>query len=641
MSDGVRLSARVWMPVDAGEQPVPAVLEHLPYRKRDGTCKRDEISHPWMAARGYAMVRVDMRGNGDSYGHMEDEYTTRELADACEVINWLAVQDWCNGRVGMQGISWGGFNCLQTAALQPEPLKAVISICSTVDRFADDIHYKGGCLLNENLGWSSTMWAYSSRPPDPALREDWRDIWMERLEREPFLIANWLKHQRRDGFWEHGSVCEDYSKIKAKVLAIGGWADGYKNAVPALVENLDGAKGITGPWVHLYPHIAVPEPRIGFLQEAKRWWDKWLKGLETGVESDPAFRGYVMEGYRPSRFNAPRAGVWIADEATGGARRVLPLGADGQLGAAGAFEVLVASPQSCGLAGGEYYAIGRGPELSADQRGDDVYSAVWTGAPLTAGVDIVGRPSVRLALRSDTAQGQICVRLNHVHPDGASTRMSFAVLNLTHRTSSAAPEPMPVGEVVEVELALDHMAYRVPAGHRIAVAVSTAYWPLVWPAPEAGAVTVTGGALHLPERALAQADEWHFEQAEGAEGWQVEELRAPRSERHEVTDHGSGLITLTITDDFGKRRDVAHGLISGGVSRETWVIHPDDPLSALGRTHWTEETERDGLALRTETFAEMTSDAGFFYVTGRLEAYENDVLVYARDVQDRVARDMM
>ena len=641
MSDGVRLSARVWMPVDAGEHPVPAVLEHLPYRKRDGTCRRDEISHPWMAARGYAMVRVDMRGNGDSYGHMDDEYTAQELADACEVINWLAAQDWCTGNVGMQGISWGGFNCLQTAALQPAPLKAVISICSTVDRFADDIHYKGGCLLNENLAWSSTMWAYSSRPPDPALRADWREIWMERLAREPFLIANWLKHQRRDAFWQHGSVCEEYSKIKAKVLAIGGWADGYKNAVPALVENIDGAKGITGPWVHLYPHIAVPEPRIGFLQEAKRWWDTWLKGLETGVESDPAFRGYVMEGYRPSRFNAPRAGVWIADEATGGAPRALPLGADGALGGAGAFEVPIASPQSCGLAGGEYYAIGRGPELSADQRADDAYSAVWTGAPLAAPVDIVGRPKLRLTLRSDTPQGQICVRLNHVHPDGASTRMSFAVLNLTHRKSSASPEPMPVGEAVEIELVLDHMAYRVPAGHKVAVAVSTAYWPLIWPAPEAGAVTVTGGMLHLPTRDLAAADEWHFEEPEGAAGWQTEELRAPRNEKHEVTDHETGLITLTITDDFGKRRDVAHGLVSGGVSRETWVIHPDDPLSALGRTHWTEETERAGLALRTETFAEMTSDATYFYVTGRLEAYENDVLVYARDVQDQVKRDMM
>ncbi|MFY9466427.1 MAG: peptidase S15, partial [Lentibacter algarum] len=124
-------------------------------------------------------------------------------------------------------------------------------------------------------------------------------------------------------------------------------------------------------------------------------------------------------------------------------------------------------------------------------------------------------------------------------------------------------------------------------------------------------------------------------------GWQTEELRAPRNEKREITDHETGLITLIINDDFGKRRDSAHGLVSGGVSRETWVIHPDDPLSARGSTHWTEETERDDIILRTETFAEMKSDLNTFYLSGRLEAYENNVLIYERDVEEAIARDMM
>ena len=127
---------------------------------------------------------------------MEDEYTEQELADAVEIIEWAAQQPWCNGRVGMMGISWGGFNALQVAALAPDPLKAVVTLCSTDDRYADDIHYKGGCLLNENLGWGATMWSYSSRAPDPALRpDDWRDMWLERLNAEPFLPSVWLKHQ--------------------------------------------------------------------------------------------------------------------------------------------------------------------------------------------------------------------------------------------------------------------------------------------------------------------------------------------------------------------------------------------------------------------------------------------------------------
>ena len=140
MSDGCRLSARLWRPLDAAGDPVPVILEYLPYRKRDGTCARDALTHPWFARRGYACLRVDMRGNGDSEGVMEDEYTAQEQADAVEVIAWAAAQPWCNGNVGMMGISWGGFNGLQVAALRPGPLKAVISLCSTVDRYADDIH---------------------------------------------------------------------------------------------------------------------------------------------------------------------------------------------------------------------------------------------------------------------------------------------------------------------------------------------------------------------------------------------------------------------------------------------------------------------------------------------------------------------
>ncbi|TJV20271.1 MAG: CocE/NonD family hydrolase, partial [Mesorhizobium sp.] len=144
----------VWMPADAADDPVPAILEHLPYRKRDGTIFRDQLTHPYFAGYGYASIRVDMRGNGDSEGLMDDEYSEQELQDACDVIAWAAAQPWCNGNVGMMGISWGGFNCLQVAAKQPPALKAVISLCSTVDRYADDIHYKGGCLLIENFGWA-------------------------------------------------------------------------------------------------------------------------------------------------------------------------------------------------------------------------------------------------------------------------------------------------------------------------------------------------------------------------------------------------------------------------------------------------------------------------------------------------------
>ena len=235
LSDGCRLAARLWLPEDAEAQPVPAILEYLPYRKRDGTAGRDALTHPYLAGHGYACVRVDMRGNGDSDGLMLDEYLPQEQDDALEVIAWLAAQPWCTGAVGMMGISWGGFNALQVAMRRPPALKAIVTLCSTVDRYADDIHYKGGCLLGENLGWAATMLAYSSRPPDPLLvGQRWRPMWLNRLAHEPVLIDTWLRHPTRDAYWRHGSVCESWGSVQAATLAVGGWNDAYRNAVPRL-----------------------------------------------------------------------------------------------------------------------------------------------------------------------------------------------------------------------------------------------------------------------------------------------------------------------------------------------------------------------------------------------------------------------
>ena len=183
LSDGVRAAAKIWLPEDAEVHPVPAILEMIPYRKRDGTVFRDERMHPWVAAHGYACIRVDIRGSGESEGLLTDEYLPREQRDGLEIIDWLSRQAWCSDAVGMTGISWGGFNALQLAALQPPALKAIITLCSTDDRYADDVHYMGGCLLNENPAWSADRFTWGALPPDPQLvSRRWRAMWLERLE---------------------------------------------------------------------------------------------------------------------------------------------------------------------------------------------------------------------------------------------------------------------------------------------------------------------------------------------------------------------------------------------------------------------------------------------------------------------------
>ncbi|WP_259338545.1 CocE/NonD family hydrolase, partial [Clavibacter phaseoli] len=302
MPDGARLHARVWAP--ATDEPLPALLEYLPYRLDDWTAPRDSERHPWYAAHGYASIRVDIRGTGSSDGLFVDEYSAQELDDGVAVIEWIAAQDWCTGAVGVFGISWGGFNGLQLAARAPEALKAVVTVCSTDDRFDDDVHYMGGAVLGIDMAaWGATMFAFNSRPPRPEVVGDgWVERWRERLEANRPMTPTWLAHQERDDYWRHGSVCEDYSAIDAAVLAVGGWADPYRDAVLRLVENLSSpAKGIIGPWSHQYPDRGLaPGPSIGFLQETLRWWDRWLKGVDTGVEADPALRAFVSDSEPPA-----------------------------------------------------------------------------------------------------------------------------------------------------------------------------------------------------------------------------------------------------------------------------------------------------------------------------------------------------
>ncbi|MER8865102.1 CocE/NonD family hydrolase [Mesorhizobium sp. M0751] len=640
MPDGCRLSARVWMPADAADDPVPAILEHLPYRKRDGTIYRDQLTHPHFAGHGYASIRVDMRGNGDSEGLMGDEYSEQELQDACDVIAWAAAQPWCNGNVGMMGISWGGFNCLQVASKQPAALKAVISLCSTVDRYADDIHYKGGCLLIENFGWASTMLSYSSRPPDPLLAGDnrWRDLWLTRLENQPFLAPQWLKHQHRDAYWKRGSICEDYSAIHAAVLSIGGWHDGYRNTISHLAANIEApVKGIVGPWIHKYPHYAAPEPRIGFLQEALRWWDHWLKDIDTGVEADPAYRAYLMDSVRPARWHPERPGRWVAESEWPSPNiktQEVELIAEGN-------HAIVASPQNCGLAGGEYFPFTFGPELPGDQRPDDALSVCFDQPVLIEAIDIVGAPEVVVRVSSDRRQANIAVRLCDVHPDGASELISYGVLNLTHRNSHEFPEALVPAETVSARVVLDQCAYRVPAGHRLRVAISNSYWPMIWPSPEPVRLELSAAALMLPLRPPATCDEVTFPAPEGATPWATETVRAANSERHVDRDEKTGMITLSIVDDFGEVRDLEHGLANGSVARETWSIHPDNPLSASGKTHWTQTLSRNEWSVRTEAFAEMRSDAQSFMVSARIEAYEGEKLVFERNFEEKIPRELL
>ncbi|MEQ9641619.1 MAG: CocE/NonD family hydrolase [Alphaproteobacteria bacterium] len=640
MPDGTRLSARLFLPRDADARPVPALLEYLPYRKRDFMRARDEPMHRWFAGHGYASVRVDVRGSGDSEGILEDEYSEQELADADRVIAWIAAQPWCDGGVGMMGISWGGFNALQVAARRPPALKAIITLCSSDDRYADDAHYMGGCLLNENIQWGTFLTLYSALPPDPRVvgEDRWRDMWRARLDAVRPFPAVWMQHQARDAYWRRGSVCEDYGAIEIPVYAVGGWADGYTNAIPRLMANLTGPKkALIGPWAHNYPQDGRPGPAIGFLQEAKRWWDRWLKGHENGIMDEPAVRVWLQDSVAPAPQHETWPGRWVAEPAWPTPEPlVFHLNAE-HLDAEPRppVELSVASPQGIGMRAGEWCGFGADGDMPRDQRPDDGGSLVFDSDPLSEPLELLGAPVVELDLKSDRPVAMLVARLCEVAADGASLRLSYGLLNLTHRDGHGEPKPLAPGTWYRVRLALNDMAHRLPAGHRVRLALSTTYWPIAWPAPEKATLTFrTGGStLALPVRP-ARSEDQHlapFETPASAPGGAVRGLTARQFRRKVEIDLASNEMVYSLQSDGGEldgatlARIDAVDLDVGFSHLKRFRIIETDPLSAQAEFSQRVLLRRDdGWRVRVTLSTRLTSTAEMFQFSGELSAFEGD-----------------
>jgi predicted acyl esterase len=640
LADGTRLAARIWLPADAEDDPVPAILEYLPYRKGDSMAVRDAQRQPYLAGHGYAAVRVDMRGSGDSDGVLTDEYARQEQDDALEVLAWLAAQPWCDGKLGMWGISWGGFNSLQIAARRPPGLGAIMTLCSTDDRYADDVHYRGGCVLAlDMLHWASSMLTWNARPPDPRLYGDgWRDEWLRRLETLTPWIEHWLGHQRRDDYWRHGSVCEDFAAIECPVYAIGGFADGYTNAVPRLLAGLSGPrKGLIGPWAHAFPDDASPGPSIGFLQECVRWFDHWLKGIDTGLMDEPMLRVWMQDSVEPRPSYDVRPGRWVAEPSwpspnVGSRVWELPVG--------GPRELL--GVQSCGTEAGVWTAEGQSADLAGDQRPDDAVSLAFDSDPLEEPLEILGLPEAVLELEVDRPSALVVVRLCDVFPDGTSALVTRGLLNLSHRDGHDRPEPLEPGRRYEVRVPFDVMAYSFPAGHRLRVAASPTYWPWAWPSPEPVRLTLHAGRLELPERPARPEDAElpAFGEPEHSEPLRVESVAGSTQGRSIRRELATGLVEQVFDWDLGgTQRLVDADLESSDTSHTVFAVHEGEPLSAEVRFHATSGMARGEWSMRSEVTSAMTADAEAFHVTTELEVSESGEAIFTRAWAHRFPRD--
>jgi putative CocE/NonD family hydrolase len=664
LGSGERLAAKAWLPAGADEHPVPAIVEYLPYRKRDFTAARDTPIHRFFAAHGYASLRIDLRGSGESDGLMTDEYLAQELEDGVEAISWISRQPWCDGGVGMIGNSWGGFNGLQIAALRPPALRAIITSCSTDDRYADDMHYMGGALLTDMLDWGTTFFTWIARPPDPAVvGMRWREMWQARLENAHLMVADWIRHQRRDAFWKHGSVCEDYDAIEVPVFAVGGWVDGYSNAIPRLLAGLSVPRlGLIGPWAHAYPHLGVPGPRVDFLTEACRWWDHWLKGIDTGIMEAPMLRAWMQEALPARPFYEIAAGRWVAEMAwpsprvesrpwrVRGATLVPPadmpvVGAVRTTGADDPETCSWDSPQLTGLVGGEwcpYGTGGTGPEFPGDQREDDGRSLTFDSDPLHDRIEILGAPIVELDLATDRPTAFVAVRLCDVDPNGASTRVTFGILQLSHRDGHEVLRPMVPGERTRIRVRLNDTAYAFLPGHRLRIALSTAYWPMVWPSPEPVTLTVWPASVvfsmpvrpPLPDETV-QVEERPRTGAPAA----ISTVQPGRSERTIRTDLLTGETVVTNVVDGGRNRLDAIDLEIRAAGEDRVGIREDDPLSCWAESVRVAEHGRGDWQVRMEGHLRLEATIDTWRLTARLEAAEGDETVFARSWDVSIPRD--
>ncbi|MBF4606962.1 CocE/NonD family hydrolase [Curtobacterium sp. VKM Ac-1393] len=630
MPDGVRLHTRIWSPVSP-DGPVPVLLEYLPYRLDDWTGPRDSERHPWYAQHGYASVRVDIRGSGSSDGLFDDEYSEQELRDGEAVIAWLAAQEWSTGAVGMFGISWGGFNALQLAARAPAALKAIVTVCSTDDRYDNDVHYVGGAVLGIDMAaWGATMFAFNSRPPRPeVVGSAWVDRWRERLESNRPMTPVWLSHQERDDYWRHGSATEDSGNISAAVLAVGGWADPYRDAVLRLVSDLDApVKGIVGPWSHQYPDRELaPGPSIGFLQETLRWWDRWLRGVDTGVEDDPALRAWINEGEAPATYYPSRRGRWVGAEAwpsTTTHRRALPLatlrgGEDGP--------VVVRSPQHTGADAGRFFPFGNATDLPPDQRAEDGRSACFD-LPVGKAFDLLGNVVVTLSVTSDQPRATLTVRLCDVAPDGSSTLVTRGVLNAAKRDGMDRSDPLVPGEPATLPVHLVATGHRFAAGHRLRIAVSSSYWPWVWPHGVEATVTIdpTASEVCLPVWTRDTDDGVRFEEPERSAPLAIERVAPaePLPQRTVTHDVETGEWTLDVDPGYGGGRVYPDGLVFTEDARETYRIRSDDPTSAVASSRWAIGLEKPDWSARLETSSEVSADADAFHVVNTVRAWARD-----------------
>lgn len=488
MSDGVELAGDLCLP--EGEGPCPVLLSFYPYHKDDLVAGLHTYPSRYFAHRGYASLLVDFRGLGSSDGEVWPAFDPGEGRDSAEVVEWAAQQPWCDGNVGMWGISYGGISSLKTAAENPPHLKAIVPIQGTDDLYEDSL-YSGGCLscLPAFGAWGSWMLAMNLMPPtyaDPEGR--WYRVWKQRLASSVPYVMPWQEQSAFDDYWR--SRATKVENIRVPAFFIGGWRDIFPTAVPRNYGQVKGPKKLLmGPWMHGLPDSSAYEP-VDYLHEMARWWDRWLRGIDNGIDKEPAVTHFVQNAPQPWRSERR----WPITRAKDQRFYLWERGALAPEASVKEGGTLFKGKATTGTHAGLWDPTALGLGLPLDQCLDDLTSLVFNGGPLREAIEIAGSPeaTVRVGLEAG-ADFNLVVKLSEVAPDGRSSLITTGWLKGSHHASHETPAPPQRGRAYDLRVKMATTSYHVPRGHRLRLAISTSDFPRLWPTPESPTIRVHFG----------------------------------------------------------------------------------------------------------------------------------------------------
>ena len=644
MRDGARLAASLYVPDDDG--PWPAVLEALPYRKDDVTSTyRPEYER--IAAAGYVVCRVDLRGTGSSEGIAEDEYPAVERTDMMAVIDWLATQSWSTGNVGMYGTSYSGFNSIQLAMERPPALKAIIPIYATDDRYADDVHYMGGAVKQlDQVDYPSYMVALNALPPVPGVYgEGWREEWERRVRGTEPWVLTWLEHQRFDDYWRFGSLRPDYHRIQAATMIIAGWADGYRNNSLRTFEQLQcPTRLVIGPWAHASTDTSLPGPNIDLVPEMIRWWDRWLKDEDNGIDREPPIALFAQRSTRPGATRPVMEGEWRY-EPTWPAERLRPIQmvlADTHTDAPHEDEGDVLEVRGdVGWTAWISCAAGLPWGQPDDQRPDEAFSLSYTWPALDHDLEILGHARLTVALTSSAPIAYLSAKLCDVFPDGASSLVSRNILNLAHRDSREEPSPLQPGRRYEITLDLEAASWTFGAGHRIRLDLAGSDWPNVWSPPEPVTLTIDRSATTLtlpvldgpspaqgaPEFAPPKREGSVPNRGSGGYDWKIEHDVPTAETRAVVANYGD----YPVKDDTASFAERYEGVVT---------VRPEDPGVAAAHGAATFEMRWPEATCGSSVTVDIESDRDTYRVRIDLRVTEDGDERWHRTWDRTIPRDL-